>query len=312
MTSNPLYVAVTWTMSTKRNCNVLGIFHTKRKAADCIIEYLTYIVENTNINQSDQYRIFLMNGFVVVDQECYKVCETKIDDIPSVPFAPDICVQGSVSFNNKFITHINCGSYVISGIKSIDDKIMIYIGIIDYNGWFEFKYINGEKLILHPKRNKWITLDSVCDEDITYDYFDNLEPNFDDNDNFYKNLLRFYEKGELTIEECASELYQKMIKQMNLISDFDRLFSEITDEDLFADNDCVCIKILLLIYHKLYLLRILNEDTVSRFLSAIDYFGSFYDIYDYEDDEMRQLIKKNCEDLSNFVKANNLIDVIKK
>jgi hypothetical protein len=139
-------------------------------------------------------------------------------------------------------------------------------------------------------------------------YFDNLNPNFEENDYFYDNLLSFYQNSKLTIEECANELYNKMKNRMNLNSDIDEIFVQVKDADLFRNNNCVCTKILLLIYDKLDILKKLEDETTYQFFCDIGYVeGENFSDFQEEMQEIYSGSNFNGKILKQFVEQKDLL-----
>lgn len=67
---------------------------------------------------------------------------------------------------------------------------------------------------------------------INDNYFDTIKPKFEENDYFYHNLLHFIDiNSNLTLEQCADSLFNKIKNVVDKESDFVEIFVQVIGRD---------------------------------------------------------------------------------
>lgn len=143
---------------------------------------------------------------------------------------------------------------------------------------------------------------------INNNYFDNILSDIEKNDYFYENLKNFISTNDsMNMEQCANKLYQKMNGKINLHSDFDEIFVQVYDKDLFSEN-MVCIQVLMLLYDKLNVLNKMDNETIEEFIYTINSNDGNGYITDRTSTERKNIFQTNQKIILQFMEKYNFFN----
>jgi hypothetical protein len=157
MSSDTVYVVVTWGSETERNCDILGVYLTKEEAVDRLINIFNSYDEGESEGNNEKYRIYLMNGFSFEWCDYYKITEIKIGDSASSSFDEPRLFKEN---NDLMISVYTNEGYKHFKTKEQNGKILVELPTNEGNKWVQLKCNKKKGKIIVKITNEWIDIDS--------------------------------------------------------------------------------------------------------------------------------------------------------